>query len=384
MRKSRVFIFIAAVLITLLMSVACDNTPVLDNSNDLVLASISVTGSRSLVSSGAKDELSEIVQYACVLKHLWTIDSEDYSASEEVYGDEEKYYENIGSDGVIGWVTPGFWSVTVYGYNSAHMPIFVGTTEVYFSPTNSKATVFMTPINGTGSVSFSITQPMLSDNIYEYNYIYRLYDITGNTMVISDEDGNSKKAEGVIKLDSNDGITGTYSASLSNIPYGMYSLAVYCYRNNTTIQLDSVSTIENGSLIGGEYKKLFLYQSFMSETITGTLDFSDFVESDINISLLTINGSLSVTSGALSKETDITFSLTDETTSDADKENYNITYDWYVNGIRTSDTSTAISTTQNFGTYGPKEIACVVTYQHKVNTERVYTATIKNIFTILP
>ena len=48
------------------------------------------------------------------------------------------------------------------------------------------------------------------------------------------------------------------------------------------------------------------------------------------------------------------------------------------------DKTTEKEFTCRFRTYGPKEVSCVVTYQHEKLTERVYTATIKDSFTITP
>ena len=115
MKKTRFFIFITALLITLLTVVGCDVSPVSTRTDNLVLASISVREARALVSNGEDNALSEVKHFSCKLEHRWSIDGTTDTYTEEIYGDKEIVYENIAEDGVLGWVTPGKWKVTVYG-----------------------------------------------------------------------------------------------------------------------------------------------------------------------------------------------------------------------------------------------------------------------------
>ena len=63
MKKTRFFIFITALLITLLTVVGCDVSPVTDFlEKDLVKASISINGSRSLISN-TNDSLSSVEHF---------------------------------------------------------------------------------------------------------------------------------------------------------------------------------------------------------------------------------------------------------------------------------------------------------------------------------
>lgn len=382
MKKTRLFIFITALLLTLLMVVGCDVSPAPENAdNDLVMASISIASSRSL-SNEQEDSLSRVSHFDYMMEPMWKIDED--SVSEKVYGIANDWYYALPDDGVIGWVTPGLWKVSIYGFNEDGLIIYSGETKVYFSSINSNATVVMFPYEKEKkeAIEIDILQPMLSSNKYEYNYIYRLYDSTGNVAV---SDGN--RIEGIIAIDvdNSDDINGNYKALLSNIDRGMYSLGVYCYRNDSkaSSQLTSVSEIMKGELTGGEVKKVFLCYNYNQPfLISGTLDFSDIVKAQLDISLITVSGSISHNYNT--KDTDITFSLNDSTMADSEKINYNITYDWYVNGVKESDKTTEKEFTCRFRTYGPKEVSCVVTYQHEKLTERVYTATIKDSFTITP
>ena len=374
MRKTGLFIFIAVLLFTLIMSVACDSTPVSVPEN-LVKASISLTDSRSLIKEGA-DSLADIDYFKYKLTPLWNYGTNNYS--EEIYG-KMNDYALLSDDGVLGWVTPGKWNVSIKGYNSNHVEIYIGDCVSYFGPNNDKATVYMAPINGNSKISISIDQPMLSSNQYEYNYIYRLIDAAGNVATYANDD--TKRIEGVISFFSINGATGTYKTEINNIKSGKYSLAIYCYRNdsNATSQMIDISEIINGELIGGEVKMVSLPVNY-EEKITGTLDFSDFVNGDVHISLLSIVAEISHT--ALYKLGEYEFTLNDTTLNEEDKVNYNISYEWYVNGIKKGENTTTFN--HSFTTYGPKEVACVVTYQSIENTKKVYTSTIKDSFTIKP
>ena len=375
MKKTRSFIFITALLITLLIVVGCDVSPVSTRTDNLVLASISVREARALVSNGEDDTLSEVNHFTCYLDHLWSMDETDDTYTENIYGDREIIYEKIAEDGVLGWVTPGKWKVTVYGYNNGGIPIFVGTTEVYFSPTNSTATVFMTPLKNTGTITIDINQPMLSSNPYEYNYIYKVIDSSGNIAV-----SNGNRVEGVIEIDTtkSNNITGNYKATISDLSFDMYAVAIYCYRNSsaTSSQINSVSEIEKGELIGGAVKKVFLCFSYNQPfTITGSLDFSDFVKADLDSSSIVVSGSLT---SSISGKT-ANFTLKDNTNTNG-STSFNFSYQWYVNGVLMQDSTSKVFS-HSFEYYGPKEVSCVIVY--KSETE-VYSATVKETFTLTP
>ena len=380
MKKSRLFIFITALLITLLMVVGCDVSPVAKNADsDVVLASISIASSRSLT-NGQEDSLSKVSHFVYNTKPMWKIDGN--SVSESIHGIADDWYSALPDNGEIGWVTPGLWKVSIYGFNEGGVVIYYGETEVYFSSSNTSATVYMSPYAGKEDIEIDILQPMLSADPYDYIYVYRLFDSSGR---IAKSNGN--EVVGVINIDKGNSneINGNYKALISGVDCGYYSLGVYCYKNTRT-NTDQVESIENiGELVGCEVKSIFLYVNpYLDQIfkISGTLDFSDFVKGQLDISLITVSGSISHVSNTI--DTDIKFTLKDSTMADSEKINYNITYDWYVNGVKVSDKTTEIEFTYKFRTYGPKEVSCVVTYQNIEHKERVYTATIKDSFTITP
>lgn len=380
MKNTRLFIFITALLITLLMVVGCDVSPVSENADsDLVMASIRITSSRSLT-NGQQDSLSKVSHFVYNTEPMWKIDGN--SVSESIHGIADDWYSALPDNGEIGWVTPGLWKVSIYGFNEGGVVIYYGETEVYFSSSNTSATVYMSPYAGKEDIEIDILQPMLSADPYDYIYVYRLFDSSGK---IAKSNGND--VVGVINIDADNSneINGNYKALISGVDCGKYSLGVYCYKNTRT-NTDQIESIENiGELVGGEVKTIFLYVNpYLNQNfkISGTLDFSDFVKGQLDISLVIVSGSISHDYNTI--DTEITFTLKDSTMADSEKNNYNITYDWYVNGVKESDQTTETEFNYKFSTYGPKEVSCVVTYQHKELTERVYTATIKDSFTITP
>ena len=263
---------------------------------------------------------------------MWKIDEKNIS--EKIYGIQSEWRVHLPDDGVIGWVTPGLWKVSIYGYNKSAVLIYYGETEVYFSSVNSNATVIMSPYKGKESIEIDILQPMLSSNPYEYNYIYKVIDSSGNIAV-----SNGNRVEGVIEIDTtkSNNITGNYKATISDLSFGMYSIVVYCYRNSsaTSSQIKSVSEIEKGELIGGEVKKVFLCYNYRQPfTITGSLDFSDFVKADLDSSSIVVSGSLT---SSISGKT-ANFTLKDNTNTNG-STSFSFSYQWYVNGVLMQDSS---------------------------------------------
>ena len=371
MKKTRLFIFITSLLITLLMVVGCDVSPSITNSipEGCVEASIMISSSRDLdyyVTGGNKivdpDSLSSVLKLCYSLEPQWAYDELD-----KPYG--EVFWADLSSDGKVGWVTPGLWKITVFGINENGIA-FQGEQEVYFSSKKDTAVVYLKPAEGDSTLDVELTQPMFSSETKEYIYEYSLVDCSMTTI----KEG-SFSLSSVVYDDIGDPLSGTYVAKIETIPAGSYSLSIKIFRNN-----ESKDDLAH-TLVGGITKGLFLFGG-NNFTLKGTIEPSDYTLGNIDISLIAVSGNIFHDYNTI--DTDITFKLKDSTMADSEKNNYNITYDWYVNGVKESDQTTETEFTYKFSTYGPKEVSCFVTYQHKELTERVYTATIKDSFTITP
>ena len=125
MIKTRLFIFITALLLTLLMVVGCDVSPSITNSipGGCVEASLMVSSSRDLefYVNGREEplvgisEISKAVYFYYTLESLWTVDD----PLEKPYGEVTVWdSQRLPDDGKLGWVTPGRWKVSIYGLNS--------------------------------------------------------------------------------------------------------------------------------------------------------------------------------------------------------------------------------------------------------------------------
>lgn len=382
MKKTRLFIFITALLITLLMVVGCDVSPVLTNSipEGCVEASVMVSSSRDLefyvngrdTPLDGISEISKVVHFYYTLEPLWTVDD----PLEKPYGEVTVWdSQPLPDDGKLGWVTPGRWKVSIYGLNSQGVIAFFGEQTVYFSSKNDSAVVYIQAYGNKSSLSIELEQPMYSKNEYEYSYVYSLSDCSG---AVVSEDMLSYSA--INNTTDNRLENGSYAASLTDINPGSYSLTIRIYRNENNDGSLTLSAIKQGTMVGGITKGLFFCDG-LSLLMKGSIEPSDYTLGNIEVTGLCLAGAVSVKEGELKIGSQIVFSLDDQT--DTDKTKYSISYQWYVNGnIITGETGTTLS--RSFNTYGPKEVACVMVYKNLADGNKVYNLTVKDTFTITP
>lgn len=364
-----------ALMMTLLMVVGCDVSPNISSviPKGCVNVSLNIEDGRTLnVSSTVPSEIN-YWQYS--MTPLW---NEGASiGNEEIYGVAS--YKEL-KDNNIGWVTPGLWKIEVFGLYvepGYFGYLYYGESEIYINENNDQVFVYLKPyeFKNLGNLEISISQPELSsDENIDYYYCYSIKSIRGNA---------GSELSGLLGFDTE---TNTYSVNLEGLNSDYYNICISIYRNKSGLK-DVLDVKNSGVLIGAETIGVFV-QDMATVKVTGTVDPSDFVKGYINISLLSISGSISHNTSAIN--TDIVFTLKDSTYTESEKtefeDKYNITYDWYVNGIMKASYSGIdnYQFTHKFSHYGPKEVSCVVTYQNKTLTERVYTATIKDTFTITP
>ena len=367
MKKTRLFIFIAALLITLLMVVGCDVSPTFNTSipEGCVNVRLNIAGDRRLnVSSSVPNEITD---WKYSLTPLW--DYGDETVSETIYGSA---VQKDLVDNNIGWVTPGYWKVEVYGmyikegYGAGI--VYYGETEVYFNESNTNAVVYMKPFEymNNATIRIDIIQPNLSETNSEYYYCYSIKGVSGNSAM---------ERNGVLTKDTS--TANKYIGEISQLKADYYTINISIYRNNTG--LTDLTAIKTGAeLIGGEVIGIFV-QDMATVIVGGTIDPSNFVQGQLNVSSVNVKGSMN--RGVFSKtETGIStsFSVVDETVITGEKE-YTPSYQWYVNGVQQSETSKNFAYT--FETYGPKEVSCVIVY---TSGKEVYTATVKDTFTLTP
>lgn len=363
------------------MIVGCDVSPVVGNPipEGCIEASVVVSSSRDLeffVNNGETplkglSDYSRVVYFTYTLEPQWSVED----SLEKPYGSVSLWdKKELPQDGKLGWVTPGLWKISIYGLNSGGITAFYGEQEVYFSSKNNSAIVYIEAYGNKSSLKIELEQPMYSENENEYSYIYSLTDCSGAIV-----------KENVLTYASINNSTdsrfenGSYSAEISDINPGSYSLTIRIYRNANNNGSLTLSEIKQGTLVGGLTKGLFFCNGFPI-TIKGTIEPSDYTLGDIEITGLCLAGAIN-SEGELKTESAIKFKLDDQT--DTDKSKYEISYQWFVNGNIVPD-ATGTVFNRSFSTCGSKEIACLMVYKDVADPKKIYNLTVKDTFTILP
>ena len=194
MKKSRVFIFILALMFTLLMEVACDSAPTPDN---LVPASVSLDGEgRGLVITGGDDT---VTKYNIALIPEW--DNGTYG--EEICGmigsRNDKgvvtygaFYDSTVSNINLGYISMGKWTVYVQALNKNGNIIYEGNTTTYFSHSSTSVVVMLLPVKyGEKILDYSIVLPQLCETFEKHKEHYKIFisvkDISSSSVVFEDE-----------------------------------------------------------------------------------------------------------------------------------------------------------------------------------------------------
>lgn len=362
MRKSRVFIFIAALLVTLLMAVGCDVSPV-SPSNNIVEATIAVSSNDKYRSLDFETEIG-ISHYEYVMIPLF-----DYPAgSDKIVGAVGKIensvisgWEELPADGVVGYVTQGKWKIYLRAVGENNEELFISEREEYFTNTNKVTTMLLQPSGDGNTLVISLNQQFLSENIYEYNYLYVINGISDSSFV--------KTGKLVLDETNYTSFSGNYSATIDNLDAGYYSVRLLQYKNTgATGPLDE-SDIWYGTPVGGKGVFISLYGS-QAKTISGVVDPSEFVEAQIDMNVVNVVTSLSV----VQDQTDsriCNFTLVDSTVA---PDGYTATYKWYVNSDEVQNTNDNPKVfNYTFSKYGKKNVTCITVYS-KEESGKKYSA----------
>ena len=358
-----------ALMMTLLMVVGCDVSPNLDTSipEGCVNVKLNIVDGRQLdVSSTVPNEITD---WKYNLIPLWEYD-EDQVVSEPIHG--EVYMGDL-VDNNIGWVTPGFWKVQVYGIyaeeGNGFVIIYYGETEVYFNENNTNAIIYMKPFEwgDLATITIEITQPNLSESNTDYYYCYSIKGVSGE---------NAVERNGILNKDKTS--TNKYGITESNLKADYYTINISIYRNKAGLT-DFTEVKKDAELVGGEVVGIVIHDG-ATVTVSGTVNPSDFVQGQLIVSSVNVKGVMN--RGFFSAADDgiaTSFEVIDNTVITGNKT-YTHSYQWYVNGVLMQDgDNKAFSHT--FKKYGPKEVSCVIVY--KSGTE-VYSATVKETFTLTP
>ena len=371
MKKTRLFIFISALLLTLLMVVGCDVSPISDyiaTENSCVELKLSIEGPNS---REIKVDTSNLVinNYKIAIIPEWNTllnGSPVYGqigsrSVEGVVSYGENTYTSIDQIS-LGYVTPGKWTVYVAAFNKDNKVVLDGYTSTYINSSNNTVSVCLTPnvttVSEKGELCFFITVPRLSENHLEsYGVSYTLYNVS-NTEVSSND------IPGYLPLNATHAWYYFDSENNISLPAGEYIIKVSLYDK------------KDQSVIGSMVKKLSIV-SGSTTTVAGDIYPSEFVDAKLDYSLPVINAVIDEIKENQIKDNAIIFNCTDNTNSIGD---YNIVFRWFIDGELVTNVTpeddktskwkvTAISSngktssiTCVFNSYGKREVRCEVVY----------------------
>lgn len=339
-----------ALMMTLLLVVGCDVSPVL--SKDLVNAKIDIESDKNFRSLNFEVN-ADVVRYEYVLIPLF----EHPDGSDRIVGVVGNVnngvisgWKELPEDGALGFVTQGKWKILIRALSDKNQELFVSEREVFFNNSNNTTTMMLQPSGDGNTLTISLDQQFLSENIYEYNYLYILDGISDPSIHIT----------GKLTLDEANisEYSGNYSAKIQNLNAGYYSIRFLQYKNSgATGPLDEYD-IWYGIQIGGKGVFISLYGS-QEKTISGVIDPSEFVEAFVDMNELNVVTSLSVEQNSSDPRV-CNFVLKDDTIV---PEGYSVIYKWYVNSTEVSNANADPKVFSfTFEKYGKKNVSCIAVY----------------------
>lgn len=381
MKKTRFFIFITALLITLLTVVGCDVSPVTPNS-ELVRASIAVSSSRDLQVVGGD---GTIKKYKIAMIPEWSdpsiIGMRGSRNSEGVVEGfkDVSYSKNSGNISIdLGYVSQGKWSIYLNAYNSSGDLIFAGNTTAYLNKNSNNVVIIMQRVtNDIGYLYFNISlnrlnltdtdENIVNNSISEANNAYRMgYKIVGSN-------GESVRS-GYIPLKSVNESHAVFGDDTNPIqlPCGEYSVVV------SLLKKDS-SGIE--SVIGGITKLATIYPGkneseddvYSWILIWGEVAPSDFIQVGLDFPAPEINASIS------SSVENGVYTFTCNDLNEEEITEYDCYFRWFIDGELVEENkpyskwnvgeivtiSKESSMTCSFKKLGDREVRCEVVYVPK-------------------
>ena len=366
MKKSRIFIFILALMSTLLMAVACDSTPTPDN---LVPASVSLDGEgRGLVITGGDDT---VTKYNIALIPEW--DNGTYG--EEICGmigsRNDKgvvtygaFYDSTVSNINLGYISMGKWTVYVQALNKNGNIIYEGNTTTYFSHSSTSVVVMLLPVKyGEKILDYSIVLPQLCETFEKHKEHYKIFisvkDISSSSFIYEEKEITPSvpkySSVGVPEL--------IYSRWVEGNPVIKLNQGTYL----VTVILKELENADTNTfkVIGGISRTINIVPG-EEASIAGYVTPSDFISPDLEIPAPTINASMTGPEGSQKKETPLTFVCTDVGGKPGE---YDRTFHWFIEGEEITDSKvitdngTGKSTlTYYFTEYGRWDVTCKIVY----------------------
>lgn len=385
MKKSRVFIYILALIYTLLMAVACDSAPSIlestaDN-NGCVPAYLNVMSadSRGINVSGLD---TAITYYRVALIPEWsTLDSGapiyGQIGTRTAEGGVEYGKKTFASQSSIelGYVTPGKWTVYVSAYNKDNKMIMEGFSSSFINYSSSNINISLLPAArgemGCFNVPYIHMQKLSADHADRYRLRYIL---SRNNEVKYSGDLLPFEMEGMYAYYTYQEIDGELVAASLPVFSGQYIL---------TISLEEKDKEGTFNSIGGITKVINIAPG-QTTFVDGTLQPSEFKSVGIDFTFPQVSVSMSkVDTSDQKKDNSIIFQCTDN--SKVDLNVFNRVFYWFVDGEMITGSGSYIggkctvkmggdvdnksSIECKFSSYGRREIRCEVVYIPKVVTD---------------
>lgn len=386
MKKSRIFIYILALMFTLLMAVACDSAPsILESTTDnngCVPAYLNVLSadSRGINVTGLD---TAITYYRVALIPEWsTLDSGapiyGQIGTRTAEGGVEYGDKTFASQSSIelGYVTPGKWTVYVSAYNKDNKMIMEGFSSSFINYSSSNINISLLPATRGEMGNFSvpyITIQQLSSNHAER---YRLRYILSQNGV--------EKYSGDLSVEIISGIC-SYSTYRKIDGQELIDVSVYPGQYILTLSLEEKDNEGAFNSIGGITKVINIAPG-QTTFVDGTLQPSEFKSVGIDFTIPRVSVSMSDVDIKQERGNSIIIQCTDN--SKVDLNVFNRVFYWFVDGemiTRTdnynyidgkctvtkigSNGSNVSSLECKFSSYGRREIRCEVVYIPKVVTD---------------
>lgn len=386
MKKSRVFIYILALIYTLLIAVACDSAPSIlestaDN-NGCVPAYLNVMSadSRGINVTGLD---TAITYYRVALIPEWsTLDSGapiyGQIGTRTAEGGVEYGEKTFASQSSIelGYVTPGKWTVYVSAYNKDNKMIMEGFSSSFINYSSSNINISLLPATrgekGYFNVPYIHMQKLSDDHTVRYRVRYVL---SRNNEVMYSGDLLPFEMEGMYAYYTYKETDGKLVAATLPVDPGQYIL---------TLSLEEKDSEGAFNSIGGITKVINIAPG-QTTHVNGTLQPSEFKSVGIDFTFPQVSVSMSdVDISKQVKDKSIVFQCTDN--SKVDLKVFNRVYYWFVDGEMITGPGSYINgkCTVNeiggngsnnsylecsFSSYGRREIRCEVVYIPKVVTD---------------
>ena len=369
-----------ALMMTLLLVVGCDVSPVANN--NLIKASVNISDSRDLQVVGGD---GNITYYKIAMIPEWS----ETSIDEKIVGkkgsrdengnitswEDVSYSKENGNVAIdLGYISQGKWSIYINAYNKADDLIYVGNTMVYLNSNQTDVVVLLRRTgldSDVGRLGFNITLNRLNLTDSYTSDENGIVDESGNVYRLKYEVlGGKEPIQGYIPLAS---MFGAYSV------FGDFKNPVHLIPGDYTVVVSLVKKDSEGkeTIIGGITRLVSVFPSKTDNyddwtKLVGEVTPSDFIQVGIDSPAPDITASLS------SSVSDGVYTFTCKDTFN-NISGYVRSFRWFIDGELIEGTGDSTkwtissigvdSTAQNissmscsFKKLGDREIRCEVVY----------------------